>query len=83
MSDTTDQPVDALPEGMTNDLLALLRCPLGRSPLRWDAGRERLVCECGVGFPMVNGYANLTGDAGCCDPPPDGSATLPCGARRP
>ena len=38
------------------DLLAILVCPLTRTPLRWDPDRSELVSEAaGLAFPVRNG----------------------------
>jgi uncharacterized protein len=41
---------------VTEDLLALLVCPVTRTPLRWDAERRELVSEgAGVAYPVRDG----------------------------
>jgi uncharacterized protein YbaR (Trm112 family) len=41
---------------MTEELLALLVCPVTRTPLRWDAERQELVSEtAGVAYPVRDG----------------------------
>lgn len=41
---------------MTEDLLALLACPVTRTPLRWDEARRELVSEAaGLAFPVRHG----------------------------
>jgi hypothetical protein len=41
---------------MTDDLLALLVCPITRTPLRWDEARQELVSEAaGVAYPVRDG----------------------------
>ncbi len=41
---------------MTEVLLALLVCPVTRTPLGWDAERQELVSEAaGLAFPVRNG----------------------------
>ncbi|HET9637860.1 MAG TPA: Trm112 family protein [Allosphingosinicella sp.] len=41
---------------MTEELLALLVCPVTRTELRWDAERQELVSEAaGVAYPVRDG----------------------------
>ena len=41
---------------MTEELLALLVCPVTRTALRWDEGRLELVSEAaGLAFPVRDG----------------------------
>lgn len=41
---------------MTDELLALLVCPVTRTPLRWDPERRELVSEAaGLAFPVRDG----------------------------
>ena len=45
-------------------LLALLVCPLTRTPLRWDAARGLLVSDAaGVGYPVRDGVPVLLVEA--------------------
>jgi uncharacterized protein len=39
-----------------DDLLAVLVCPMTRTPLRWDEARQELVSEAaGVAYPVRDG----------------------------
>ncbi len=41
---------------MRDELLALLVCPVTRTPLRWDEARQELVSEAaGVAYPVRDG----------------------------
>lgn len=41
---------------MTDELLAVLVCPVTRTPLTWDEDREELVSEAaGVAYPVRDG----------------------------
>jgi uncharacterized protein YbaR (Trm112 family) len=41
---------------MTDELLALLVCPVTRTPLRWDSERQELVSEAaGLAYPVRDG----------------------------
>ncbi len=41
---------------MTEELLAVLVCPVTRTPLRWDPERQELVSEAaGVAYPVREG----------------------------
>ena len=41
---------------MNEDLLAILVCPVTRTPLRWDADAQELVSEAaGLAFPVRDG----------------------------
>ena len=41
---------------MNEELLTLLVCPMTRTPLRWDEGRQELVSEAaGVAYPVRDG----------------------------
>ncbi len=41
---------------MTEELLALLVCPITRTPLRWDEERRELVSKAaGVAYPVRDG----------------------------
>ena len=41
---------------MTEELLALLVCPVTRAPLKWDEERQELVSEAaGLAFPVRDG----------------------------
>ena len=41
---------------MTEELLALLVCPMTRTPLRWDEDRQELVSEAaGLAYPVRDG----------------------------
>ncbi len=41
---------------MTEELLALLVCPLTRTPLKWDEARRELVSEAaGLAYPVRDG----------------------------
>lgn len=45
---------------MKEELLALLVCPVTRTPLRWDAEREELVSDAaGLAFPVRDGVPVL------------------------
>ena len=45
---------------MNEDLLAILVCPLTRTPLRWDAEAQELVSdESGLAYPVRDGVAVL------------------------
>ncbi len=41
---------------MTEELLAILVCPVTRAPLRWDPERQELVSEAaGLAYPVRDG----------------------------
>jgi uncharacterized protein YbaR (Trm112 family) len=41
---------------VTEELLAVLVCPVTRAPLRWDSERQELVSEAaGVAYPVRDG----------------------------
>lgn len=41
---------------MSEELLALLVCPVTRTPLKWDEEREELVSEAaGLAYPVMDG----------------------------
>ena len=41
---------------MTDELLAILVCPMTRTPLRWDEERQELVSEAaGLAYPVREG----------------------------
>ena len=45
---------------MNDDLLAILVCPLTRTPLRWDREAQELVSdEAGLAYPVRNGVPVL------------------------
>lgn len=45
---------------MKEELLAVLVCPVTRTPLRWDEERQELVSEAaGVAFPVRDGMPVL------------------------
>lgn len=45
---------------MTEELLALLVCPLTRTPLRWDAEAQALVSDAaGLAYPVRDGVPVL------------------------
>jgi uncharacterized protein len=45
---------------MTDALLAILVCPVTRTPLRWDAERQELVSDAaGVAYPVRDGLPVL------------------------
>ena len=45
---------------MNEELLAILVCPLTRTPLRWDAEAQELVSdEAGLAYPVRNGVPVL------------------------
>jgi len=41
---------------MTKELLAILVCPVTRTPLKWDEARQELISEAaGVAYPVREG----------------------------
>jgi len=45
---------------VNEDLLAVLVCPVTRTPLRWDAERQELVSEAaGLAYPVRDGIPVL------------------------
>ena len=45
---------------MNEELLAILVCPLTRTPLRWDAAAQELVSdEAGIAYPVRDGVPVL------------------------
>ena len=43
---------------MTEELLALLVCPVTRTPLKWDEARQELISEAaGLAYPVRDGIA--------------------------
>ncbi|HEX8445869.1 MAG TPA: Trm112 family protein [Sphingomonas sp.] len=51
-------------DGPAPALLALLVCPVTRTPLRWDAERARLISDAaGVAYPVRDGVPVLLVEA--------------------
>lgn len=59
---------------MTEELLAILVCPVTRTKLRWDEAAQELVSEAaGLAYPVRDGIpVMLVEEARKLDPPRDG-----------
>ena len=64
---------------MNEELLAILVCPVTRTPLRWDAQAQELVSEAaGLAYPVRDGVpVMLVEEARRLGPPRDGEGDQP------